>query len=171
MNLKAVTEGLLFISGDEGLTKEKIQEVLEIPKEEVQKIINELTNDYNNTNRGIKIEEFGETLKLVTKSEYKEYMKKLVPDDEEFLTQSNLETLAIIAYNQPITRMQIEEIRGVSSTHIIRKLLIRDLIKELGRSELPGKPIIYGTSDYFLDYFKLSSLDELPNIEIEETNE
>lgn len=171
MNLKAVTEGLLFISGDEGLTKEKIQEVLEIPKEEVQKIINELTNDYNNTNRGIKIEEFGETIKLVTKSEYKEYMKKLVPDDEEFLTQSNLETLAIIAYNQPITRMQIEEIRGVSSTHIIRKLLIRDLIKELGRSELPGKPIIYGTSDYFLDYFKLSSLDELPNIEIEETNE
>lgn len=171
MNLKAVTEGLLFISGDEGLTKEKIQEVLEIPKEEVQKIINELTNDYNNTNRGIKIEEFGEILKLVTKSEYKEYMKKLVPDDEEFLTQSNLETLAIIAYNQPITRMQIEEIRGVSSTHIIRKLLIRDLIKELGRSELPGKPIIYGTSDYFLDYFKLSSLDELPNIEIEETNE
>ena len=92
----------------------------------------------------------------------------MVPDEEDFLTQSNLETLAIIAYNQPITRSQIEEVRGVSSTHIIRKLLIRNLIQEVGRSELPGRPILYGTSDFFLDYFGISSLEQLPVIETEE---
>ncbi|MBP3920975.1 MAG: SMC-Scp complex subunit ScpB [Bacilli bacterium] len=171
MKLKGVIEGLLFVSGDEGLTKKALVDILEINEEEVNKLIKSLKEDYDNLNRGIKIEEFGDILKLVTKQEYKDYMKKLVPDNEDFLTQANLETLAIIAYNQPITRMQIEEIRGVSTSHIIRKLLIRDLIKELGRSELPGKPILYGTSDYFLDYFKLSSLEELPNIELDETKE
>lgn len=171
MDLKGVVEGLLFISGDEGLTRDTLSSILEVNSEIVDNLINVLIKDYSNSNRGIRIEEFGDVLKLVTKSEYKDYMKKLVPDDEDFLTQSNLETLAIIAYNQPITRAQIEEVRGVSSSHIIRKLLIRDLICEFGRSDLPGKPILYGTSDYFLDYFGLSSLDELPNIELDEVSD
>ena len=117
------------------------------------------------------IEIFGDKYKLVTKKEYKEYLKKLVPDEEDLLTQSNLETLAIIAYNQPITRLQVEEIRGVSATHTMRKLLMRDLIKELGRSELPGRPILYGTTDFFLDYFGINSLEELPKIKIEEQDQ
>jgi len=168
MNIKGIIEGLLFVVGDGGLTKEELAQIIEIDIEELEENIKELIKDYEENNRGIKIETFGEQLKLVTKKEYKDYLKKLVPDDEDFLTQANLETLAIIAYNQPLTRSQIEEVRGVSSSHIIRKLLIRDLIKEEGRSELPGRPILYGTTDYFLDYFGLSSLTELPNIEFNE---
>lgn len=173
MNYKAIIEGLLFVCGDEGLSKNKISEILEISCDEVNNLINDMINEYNESNRGIRVEFFGDFIKLVTKKEYKDYLKKLVPDEEDFLTQSNLETLVIIAYNQPITRIQIDELRGVNSNHVIRKLLMRDLIKEVGRSDFPGHPILYGTSDYFLDYFGIKSLDELPIIEdhSEEDNE
>lgn len=171
MNFKGIIEGLLFVSGDEGLTIKQLADILELDVINAEDYVNQLKKDYSNEERGIRIEMFGEQLKLVTKKEYKDFLKKLVPDEEDFLTQSNLETLAIIAYNQPITRVQIEEVRGVSSTHIIRKLLMRNLIQEEGRSELPGRPILYGTTDYFLDYFGISSLDELPNIEINEESE
>ena len=89
----------------------------------------------------------------------------------ETLSNSALETLAIIAYNEPITRVTIDEIRGVSSAHIVRKLVFKNLIKEVGKSELPGRPILYGVTDQFLDYFGLSSTKELPKIEIEENFE
>ena len=171
MNFKAVIEGLLFVCGEEGLSKKQIVEILEISIEEVERLIDELINDYNDNNRGIRIEFFGDYIKLVTKKEYKDYLKKLVPDEEEFLTQSNLETLVIIAYNQPITRIQIDEIRGVNSNHALRKLHMLDLIKEIGRSDLPGHPILYGTSDYFLDYFGIKTLDDLPIIEEEVKDE
>ena len=169
--MKNIIEGLLFVVGDEGLTLEEINNILEQDINKTKKEIEELIKDYEDINRGIRIEIFGDRYKLVTKKEYKEYLKKLVPDEEDLLTQSNLETLAIIAYNQPITRLQVEEIRGVNATHVIRKLLMRDLIKELGRSELPGRPILYGTTDFFLDYFGINSLDELPQIKIEEQDE
>lgn len=169
MNYKGLIEGLLFVAGDEGLTTKKISEIIEIEEEKVNATLNELIEEYKKADRGIRIEKFGDILKLVTKKEYKEYLKKFVPDIEELLTQSSLETLAIIAYNQPITRNQIEQIRGVGSNHIIRKLLIKDLIKEQGRSELPGRPILYATTNYFLDYFGIRSLSELPQINIEET--
>lgn len=165
--MKNIIEGLLFVVGDEGLTLKEISKIIEQDEETTKETIEELIKDYEE-NRGIRIEIFGDTYKLVTKKEYKEYLKKLVPDEEDLLTQSNLETLAIIAYNQPITRLQVEEIRGVSASHVIRKLLMRDLIKEMGRSELPGRPILYGTTDYFLDYFGIKSLQELPQIKIEE---
>ena len=166
--MKNIIEGLLFVVGDEGLTLEEINNILEQDINKTKQDIEELIKDYEGINRGIRIEIFGDKYKLVTKKEYKEYLKKLVPDEEDLLTQSNLETLAIIAYNQPITRLQVEEIRGVSATHTMRKLLMRDLIKELGRSELPGRPILYGTTDFFLDYFGINSLEELPQIKIEE---
>lgn len=166
--MKNIIEGLLFVVGDEGLTLEEINNILEQDINKTKQDIEELIQDYEDINRGIRIEIFGDRYKLVTKKEYKEYLKKLVPDEEDLLTQSNLETLAIIAYNQPITRLQVEEIRGVNATHVIRKLLMRDLIKELGRSELPGRPILYGTTDFFLDYFGINSLNELPQIKIEE---
>lgn len=167
MNNIGLIEGLLFVAGDEGLTTKKLSELTELKETEVKKTLEEMKNKYENAERGIRIEVFGETIKLVTKKEYKEYIKKFIPDEEELLTQSNLETLAIIAYNQPITRTQVEEIRGVGSTHIIRKLLITNLIKEKGRSDLPGRPILYGTTDFFLDYFGITSLDQLPIIETE----
>lgn len=166
MNLVGVLEGMLFLVGDEGLTFEKIKKILDIEDEQLNNILNELKEEYNKDNHGIGIEVFGDNLKLVTKKQYKEYYEKLVEcEKNSTLSQASLETLAIIAYNEPVTRSFVEEIRGVDSSHIIRKLLFRDLIKEIGRSELPGRPILYGTTSLFLDCLGLSSIEQLPKIE------
>lgn len=171
MNYKGLIEGLLFVVGDEGLTLIDLCSIIGVSDEVVLSSLNELIDDYNSSDRGIKVELFGESYKLVTKKEYKEYLKKLVPDEEDLLTQSNLETLAIIAYNQPITRVQIDEIRGVNSSHVIRKLIMRDLICEKGRSDLPGRPILYGTTDFFLDYFGINCLEQLPEVVIPDSDD
>lgn len=172
MNKKAILEGLLFISGDEGLTLDAINKVLEIKDEELANLVVSLKKDYDNIERGIKLETLGNRLKLVTKKEHKDYYQKLINhDNNEFLSQAALETLAIIAYNQPIVRSQVDEIRGVSSSHIIRKLILRNLIEEKGKSDLPGKPLFYGTTNDFLDYLGLKTIDDLPKIEVKETEE
>ena len=171
MNYKGLIEGLLFVVGEEGLTLIDLCSIIGVDDDVILNSLNELIKDYENSDRGIRIELFGESYKLVTKKEYKDYLKKLVPDEEDLLTQSNLETLAIIAYNQPITRMQVEEIRGVNSSHVVRKLMMRDLICEKGRSDLPGRPILYGTTDFFLDYFGINSLDQLPQVELPDSDD
>lgn len=171
MNKKAVLEGLLFVSGDEGITREKIESILEISEDEFYELLSELLNDYSSDERGITINKFGDIYKLVTKREHAFYYKKIVDGEvNEKLSSSALETLSIIAYNGPITRIMIDEIRGVSSAHIIRQLVFKNLVKDVGRSELPGRPILYGVTEQFLDYFGLKSLDELPKIEVEENN-
>lgn len=169
--MKAVLEGLLFVSGDEGISQEQLENVLSLPKEEVEKLIEELKTDYEN--RGMMIESFGSKFKFVTRKEHAEYYKKLFNnEDNGNLSPSALETLAIIAYNEPVTRVMIDEIRGVSSAHIVRKLVFRNLIQEKGRSNLPGRPILYGVTDEFLDYFGLNSTNDLPKVpEIEEEKE
>ena len=104
---------------------------------------------------------------MTTKREHFEYYKKLFSDDESnTLSPSALETLAIVAYNQPVTRLVVDEIRGVNSAHLIRKLVFMNFLKEVGRSDLPGKPILYGVTDDFLDYFGLSSTKDLPVIDV-----
>lgn len=170
MNYKAILESLLFVVGDEGLSLEEIKEVLQMDKEECIKIIEDLTNDYQD--RGIEISLLGNKYKLVTKKEYKDYVQKLVNlSDNDTLSESALETLAIIAYNQPVTRLMVDEIRGVSSSYLMRKLVYKNLICEVGRSESAGRPILYGTTPLFLDYFGLNNIKDLPEIEIEETDE
>ena len=172
MNLVGVLEGMLFLVGNEGLTLEKIKEILDIDDARLNNILSELKEEYNKDNHGISIEVFGDNLKLVTKKQYKEYYEKLVECEKNSnLSQASLETLAIIAYNEPVTRSLVEEIRGVDSSHIIRKLLFRDLIKEMGRSELPGRPILYGTTSLFLDCLGLSSIEQLPKIEKDKTED
>ena len=164
--MKAIVEGLLFLSGEDGLTLEDISKVIEKDIEEVKLIIKELYNDYNSDDRGIQIEFLGNHFKLATKKEHKEYYKKLVIDDENsILSQSALETLAIIAYNAPLTRVDIDNIRGVNSSYVVRKLLLKGLIEEVGRSDAPGRPRLYNITHRFLDYFGLGSIDELPEIE------
>ena len=164
--MKAIVEGLLFLSGEDGLTLEDISKVIEKDIEEVKSIIKELYNDYTNENRGIQIEFLGNHFKLTTKKEHKEYYKKLVLDDENsILSQSALETLAIIAYNAPLTRVDIDNIRGVNSSYVVRKLLLKGLIEEVGRSDAPGRPRLYNITPRFLDYFGLGSVDELPKLE------
>lgn len=167
--MKAIVEGLLFLSGEDGLTLEEISSVIEKDIEEVKSIIRELYNDYNDENKGIQIEFLGNHFKLTTKKEHKEYYKKLTIDDENsILSQSALETLAIIAYNAPITRIEVDNIRGVNSSYVVRKLLLKGLIEEVGRSDAPGKPRIYNVTPRFLDYFGLGSIDELPKLEEKE---
>ena len=163
--MKAVIEGLLFISGDEGLTLEELKNILEIDINELKSLIKELYQDYQNESRGIKLELLGNHFKLTTKQEHKEYYKKLIKDEEDDkLSQAALETLSIIAYNEPITRLEIDEVRGISSAYIIRKLVLKGLIEEKGKSDIPGRPILYGVTSNFLDYFGLGSTKELPEI-------
>ncbi len=163
---KAVLEGLLFVVGEDGLSLEQIEDVLEINEEEAKELIRELKKDYEGEERGLRIDFLGNRFKLTTKFEHKEYYQKLIENpDTNTLSQAALETLAIIAYNEPITRMQVDAIRGVGSVSIIRKLVAKGFIKESGRSTLPGRPILYETTNEFLDYFGLASTKDLPNIE------
>ena len=163
---KAVLEGLLFVVGEDGLTIEQIEDVLEVEEEEAKSLIMELKKDQEDESRGLRIDFLGNRFKITTKIEHKEYYQKLLENPEtNTLSQAALETLAIIAYNEPITRVQVDAIRGVGSAQIIRKLVAKGFIKESGRSELPGRPILYETTNEFLDYFGLSSTEDLPNIE------
>ena len=165
MNLKAVIEGLLFVVGDDGLDLDEISKILEVSKDETKELIKELQNDYQSSDRGIRIDFLGDKLKLTTKKEHNIYYQKLLTtEDNNTLSQAALETLAIIAYNQPITRVKVDELRGISNNHIIRKLVAKGLIKEGGRSNMPGRPILYETTSEFLDYFGLSTIDELPDM-------
>ena len=171
---KAVLEGLLFVVGEEGLTFEQIQDVLQIDEEESKKILYELKHDYESDERGLRIDFLGNRFKLTTKYEHREYYQKLLENPEtNTLSQAALETLAIIAYNEPITRVQIDAMRGVGTTQIIRKLVSKGFIKEVGRSDLPGRPILYETTSEFLDYFGLSTIKDLPDMNcfIEENEE
>ena len=171
--MKAVLEGLFFIVGDEGLTINQISDILELEKDEVLNIINELSDSYNNEERGITVKKFGNIYKLTTKSEYKKYYERLSDlSNLKTLSQSALETLAIIAYNEPITRVEVDELRGVNSSQMIRNLIAKDFVKEVGKSDAVGRPNLYGVTDQFLDYFGLESKDDLPKFdEIEVSNE
>lgn len=170
--MKGLIEGLLFVSGEDGLTLDEIVNITEKEKDDIKKIIQELYKDYEDSSRGIKIEYLGNHFKLTTKKEYKDYFKKMIEEEENSnLSESCLEVLAIIAYNAPITRTGVDEIRGVNSSYAIRKLLIKNLIEEVGRSELPGRPKLYSVTDNFLDYFGLGSIDELPKLEFKENVE
>lgn len=165
MKLKAVLEGILFIVGDEGTTIDEIKKILNISEEEVKKLLMELKKDYESDDRGLRISYLGNAFKLTTKEEHKEYYEKLVTDSITMnLSNAALEVLAVIAYNEPITRLQIDEIRGVNSSQIVRKLLARGFIKTCGKSDIIGKPNLYKTTNEFLDYFGLSSKDDLPDI-------
>ncbi len=166
MKNKAVLEGLLFVVGEDGLTLDQIEEVLGLKEEEVKELVNELKHSYENEDRGLRIDFLGNRLKLTTKFEHRQYYQKLLENPEtNTLSQAALETLAIIAYNEPITRMQIDKLRGVGSSQMIRKLVAKGLVKESGRSDLPGRPILYETTNDFLDYFGLSNIKELPDME------
>ena len=164
--LEGVLEGILFVVGEDGISESKIKEILNINDEELNKIINQLHEKYSKENSGLLLTKFGEKYKLTTKAEHKKYYESLAQtEDDTLLSQSSLEVLAIVAYNQPITRVSIDEIRGINSSHMVRKLVSKNLIKEAGRANTPGKPILYEVTDDFLDYFGLSTVEDLPKME------
>ena len=165
MNNLAVLEGLLFVVGEEGLTLDQIEDVLDINEEESKLLLKSLREQYEKDDRGLRIDFLGNRFKLTTKFEHKEYYQKLIENPStNTLSQAALETLAIIAYNEPITRIKVDELRGVSSSHLVRKLVAKGFIKEVGRSDLPGKPILYETTSEFLDYFGLPNIESLPDM-------
>lgn len=167
--MEGIIEGLLYVQGDLGLTIKQIEDILEISEEEAKRLVLSLKNYYEENNRGLRINYLGNTIKLTTKEEHQEYYQKLLEDEKNHnLSQSALEVLAIIAYNEPITRGDLENMRGVDSTYVLRRLLAKGLIKECGKSDLPGRPILYKTTDDFLDYFGLASINDLPIIELKE---
>ncbi len=161
----AVLEGLLFVMGEEGLTLDQIKDVLDITEEESKLLLKSLREQYEDEGRGLRIDFLGNRFKLTTKFEHKDYYQKLIENpNTNTLSQAALETLAIIAYNEPITRIKVDELRGVSSGQLIRKLVAKGFIKEVGRSDMPGKPIIYETTSEFLDYFGLPNIEALPDM-------
>ena len=162
----AALEGLLFVVGEDGLTLSQIEEILEIDEEKAKEVLSTLKTSYEESNRGIRIDFLGNRLKLTTKKEHQKYYQKLVVNKENnLLSQAALETLAIIAYNQPLTRLSVDKLRGVSSQQILRKLVAKGFVKEVGRSDLPGRPILYETTSMFLDYFGLSTIEDLPDMQ------
>jgi segregation and condensation protein B len=173
---KAIIEAMLFVSGEPLMLKD-LAIHLEASKKYVEDVLDELMKDYGNEDRGIKLIKINGGYQLVTKSEYSDYMQKLLKKNKrQSLSQASLESLAIIAYKQPITRIDIDEIRGVKSESAIQKLVEKELIREIGRLEVPGRPILYGTTEEFLRQFGLNDLKELPSLDLfileeEEINE
>jgi segregation and condensation protein B len=163
-NWKGILESLLFAAGDEGLSLKQVCSVLEIGDQEAMAVIEELKSDYEkDPNRGIYMIEIADTFQLVTKKSNADYLKKLVESPNvSFLSQAALETLAIVAYKQPITRMEIEQIRGVKTERPIQTLTSKGLVKEVGRAEGTGRAYLFGTTKEFLDYFGLKRIEELP---------
>ena len=171
MNYKAVVEGLLFVVGDEGITVEEMKKVLGVDNETLKQIFLELKKDYEKPDRGLRISYLGNAFKLTTKEEHREFYEKLVVDTKnKTLSNASLEVLVVIAYNEPITRLKIDEIRGVNSSQIVRRLLARGFIKICGKEDSIGKPNLYKTTNEFLDYFGLSSKNDLPEIINKELN-
>lgn len=171
MNKSSELEALLFVVGDEGIGLEELSYLLTIKTEEVYQLIQELQVRYQEDEQSsLNILEVGNHFVLTTKRSFAPLLKKYAQSPlSNRLSQAALETLAIIAYKQPITRMEVEEIRGVQSSGSVQKLMARQLIEEKGRVEGPGRAILYGTTSYFMDYFGLKDLSELPDIQAMET--
>ncbi len=161
---KSIVEAILFTMG-EAVEISRLAHVLESDSRTVRKILAQLQEDYESRERGISLLWLEDSVQLCTKAEMYEYLIKIAKAPRKLvLTDTVIETLSIIAYKQPVTRMEIEKIRGVSSDHAINKLLEYDLICELGRLDAPGRPLLFGTSQQFLRSFGVSGVEDLPQI-------
>jgi segregation and condensation protein B len=165
MTIEAALEGILFVFGDEGATLAQLCDAMNLPQDMVKDILKDMIDNYTDEKRGFELVNYGETYKFISKPFIREYVQRILTlSKTRTLSQSALETLAIIAYKQPVTRIEIEEIRGVGCDMMLKKLLAQDLVREAGRAESAGRPILYEITDEFLDLFKLISLDELPHL-------
>ena len=161
----AIVEGLLYIVGEDGVRIEQIAMAMDIEYNEALDILKDIQKKYAKEDYGIELVDYGGYYKFLTKKEVHPYAQRLLDlTKTNSLSQSALETLAIIAYKQPVTRIEIEDLRGVGSDMMLRKLMARDLIREVGRSEAPGRPILYEVTETFMDSFKLASLSDLPEL-------
>ena len=164
-NIEAITEGLLFLVGEDGVKVEQLAVAIEKSLEDTKIILENIQRKYSSELFGIELVGYGSVYKFVTKKDIHPYAQRLFGEAKTSnLSAAALETLAIIAYKQPITRVEIEELRGVSADVMLRKLQARNLIREAGRSEAVGRPILYEVTEEFMDAFKLYTLNELPDL-------
>lgn len=169
--IESIIESMLFAWGDV-LPLQKIAEAVEIDEKTTKSIIENMIVNYKNSGRGVLIRQINNGYQLYTNPENYEYVKRIFePKQKQGLSQAAFETLAIIAYRQPITKARIEQIRGVNSDSAISRLLEKNLIKEDGRLNAPGKPILYATTDEFLRVFGFKSLADLPILDIKDIQE
>ena len=178
-NISAAIEAILFSNGA-SVEKKRIAQALEISEKKVDEHISALIDDYTSTKRGITIIRMDESYQMVSCKEYAPQIRTVMDLRRNTpLSQAALEVLAVVAYNQPVTKAFVEQVRGVDCSGVIGSLTLKGLVEEKGRLELPGRPLLYGTTENFLRCFNISSIEELPplpendeeNKENEETDE
>lgn len=160
--LSHIIEAILFVAGEPVEVRE-LQRALEVTEDEVHQAIMQLDNDYAFHRRGICLKRFGTHVQLTTRADYAAYVERLLqPIQKQSLSQAAMETLAVVAYRQPVTKLEIEAVRGVKCDYSVQSLVNKGLIEEVGRKETLGRPILYGTTDEFLSHFGLQTLEDLP---------
>ncbi len=172
MNLKSVLESLLFAWG-EPLNINEISRIMNLPVHKVSAVLDEMTEQFaEDPDRGLILQKFGSSYQITTKKENFDFIQDLLQTTvNKSLSTAAMETLSIVAYKQPVTRVEIELIRGVKCSNVVKGLLDKGLIKEVGKLDKPGRPVIYSTTDEFLRHFGLNSIDELPALKIEPEEE
>ena len=162
INIRAAVEAILFSSGD-SVEKSRIAQALEITEEQVDETVDSLIGDYSSQNRGITIIKLDSAFQMIAVKGYAPQIRTVMDLRRNTpLSQAALEVLAVVAYNQPVTKAFVEQVRGVDCSGVIGSLTTKGLVEEKGRLELPGRPLLYGTTEHFLRCFNISSLEELP---------
>ena len=162
--MQGIIEAILFTMG-EAVELSKIAAAIEHDEATTKKIIHNMMDEYDAEDRGIRIIELGDSYQMCTKKEVYEYLIRIAKQQKRYvLTDVQLETLSIVAYRQPVTKIEIEKIRGVNSNHAMNKLVEYGLVEEVGRLDAPGKPLLFGTTEEFFRRFGIQSLDELPTV-------
>ena len=160
-----IVEAILFVTGN-AVEKKEICRAMELTEGELEETLDALESGYDFDRRGLRLLRFGAHVQLATRPDYAPYVEKLLqPVQKQSLSQAVMETLAVIAYRQPVTKAEIEQVRGVKCDYSVQSLMTKGLIAEVGRKEALGRPILYGTTDDFLRHFCISSLSELPEID------
>ena len=166
--LEGVIEAILFTMG-ESVELNKIAAAIEPDEETTRKILHRMMDKYEAEDRGVRIIELEDAFQMCTKTQMYEYLIRVAKQPKKYvLTDVLLETLSIIAYKQPVTKLEIEKIRGVKSDHAVNKLVEYNLVCEKGRMEAPGKPILFGTTEEFLRRFSIQSVEDLPSLNPEQ---
>ncbi|MBR5240034.1 MAG: SMC-Scp complex subunit ScpB [Clostridia bacterium] len=164
--LFGILESILFALGSPAEFS-RLEETLELSHDDVVELVSDFMKDFNKKSRGMKVIRLENSIQMVSRSEHHPYIAKMLETRaQRGLSQSSLETVSIIAYNQPVTKAMVDAVRGVDSYNSIVRLLERDLIEQRGRMDAPGRPMLYGTTSEFLRVFGLESLDELPKLEL-----
>ena len=164
-------EAILFVAG-EPVRADDLARALQVSPRELEEALDKLRDEYDFNQRGFCLKRFGHQVQLATRALYaRDVVRLLQPVQRQSLTQAAMETLAVMAYRQPVTRAEVEQVRGVKCDYSIQSLMNKQLIQEVGRKEALGRPILYGTTDAFLSHFGISSLEELPPMPERESTE